>query len=154
MNHIRNYHYLGEAKFCINPFEEPLRFITFGFLACARIVKSPCRWPKLCDYVYPPFSDITTVLQYYSQLLRGSGRRLRLLYGLDGHASSEAWLAAPTNRPLAPAFVRTTLSGNTWTRRRQAVYFADLPWLWAVLPDTRVPLSYRRPTSMIIHIEP
>ena len=134
-------------------FEEALRFLTCGFLRCAQQVPSPCSWPKLCDYVYPPFSDILVCLQYYSQLLRGSGRRLRLLFGLDdGCATLETWLSK--NREIGLSFLRTTLAAETWTHRRQAKFFDSLPWLWATLPDTRVPLEYRRPTSMTIHMEP
>ena len=104
--------------------KEGLRFLTSRFLRCACAVQHPCKWPKLCEFVSSATSPAWLVLQYFSQLLSGRGRRLQLLFRADGKDSLESWLAAPTSRFVAQHLVRGVLTAASWTHCRHARVFA------------------------------
>ena len=122
--------------------KEVLRWLTSGFLRCARSVPDPCLFPRLCDFVPPELSRVTVALQYFSGLLQGNGRRLTLLLEVVGHTSLDSWLAADYDQ--AVMFHRLLLTAASWTYRRHCHLLQSWPWRLAALPDLRVPLCERR----------
>jgi hypothetical protein len=61
--------------------KEASRFLTTAYLRCASSVQDPSALPRLFDFCTAEYSPVTIVQQYCSMLLRGLGRRLRLLWG-------------------------------------------------------------------------
>ena len=92
------------------------------FFRCAASVQHPCAHARLLDFVSDEFSRITVVLQYYAQLLRGRGERLRLLWeaanqlliGFRVRASEFSW-SCRCVCSLAPSRWCTHIS-NCWLK--------------------------------------
>ena len=90
---------ISEARTCeitiLMVVYEPLRYLCFWFLRRGSSYRRTRRQqqgkvPPLCDLVWLEGSPTTRVLQYYSWLLSGKGRRMRLVWG-RAYASFEEW---------------------------------------------------------------
>ena len=112
-------------------------------MRCGKTVQNPHRWPKLCDFVSAKFSRVWIVLQYFSMLLRGRGRRLALLYGADGCASMQDWLATARGKVLAKRLLHGVLVASSWIHARHACTFQEWPWRLASICDLRLPYAER-----------
>ncbi len=121
--------------------KEGLRWLTSGFLRCARAVRHPCEHPRLMDWVVPEFSRVTAVLQHYSHLLSGESSRLALLWGAAAEVSLDAWIVK--NPSLALVLERSLLVASTWCFRRHELYFHTEPWILASVADRRLPMERR-----------
>ena len=100
---------------------EPLRYLTFTFLKYGRRVTVFDRTPPVFDMISTRRSPIQWVLQYYSELLRGSSARLSLLWAREGFSSLHLWQAArPEESSL---FRRAVLVAASEVQRRHANFF-------------------------------
>ena len=88
----------------------------------------------MCDLVWLEGSPATRVLQYYSWLLSGKGRRMRLVWG-RAYASLEEWSNREPRHLLL--FRRACQSASSLVFYRLLVLVFRAPWLWAALVDFR-----------------
>jgi hypothetical protein len=101
--------------------KEVTRWWTAGFLRCAKGLRDPQRFPRLCDYVTDETSRVTWGLQYCACLLSGKGRRLLLLVATADKPSLQDWLQDCYEH--ARLLERTLLAMSCWAYRRHAVVF-------------------------------
>lgn len=127
--------------------KEPLRWLTSGFLRCARRLRHPCTYPYIMDYVSQEFSRVTVVLQYYSLLLRGQGSRLQLLWRQCGCSSFEAWVVSFPE--MAHQLAGALVLAASLVHRRHHVLFSSWPWKLAQIADGRLSLARRRETAQL-----
>ena len=118
---------------------EPLRYLTLWFLRRGSIVRrkyrqNKGRTPPICDFVWMEGSPATRVLQYYSHLMSGKARRLRLIWGRS-YSSFKAW--ADAEPALLQQFRRACRCASALVHYRFIVGCFALPWLWAALIDHR-----------------
>ena len=123
--------------------KEATRFVTAGFLRCARAYDDTRHLPRLCDYVTPCFSGITVVLQYLSLLLSGRGKRLALSFAAT-HSCLADWLSTSTGQRYGTLLRQALMTAASWTFARHGRIFRKFPWRLAVIVDYRLPLAYRQ----------
>lgn len=119
---------------------EPLRFLTKWFLKRGSSFRRTRRQkagktPPLCDLVWLTASPATRVLQYFSLLMSGRAKRLRLLWARGGHSSFEQWAA---HNPATLAVLRRAIMvASSLVHFRFIKSCICTPWVWASLADCR-----------------
>ena len=123
---------------------EPLRFLIAWLTHRSATAKDQTRPPALFDLVNTAYSPVLIARQYLSDLLRGRGSRLVLIFRRDGASSFREWVLK--NESAAIDFQRMILTLDGWLYRK---FWHDFntenswPWRAALLGDQRAPTSTR-----------
>jgi len=120
---------------------EAVRYITQWLLRLSAEVQPPCHWPGLCNAVNASMSPIIHALQYLASLTLGTAPRLQLLYRYMGCQSYAVW--CDQHKPMVRQLRRYILVAAVWINRRHWEELNTFPWLFACVPDTRIPYEQR-----------
>ena len=131
--------------------KEGTRFLTAGFLRCSRSTGDTHHYPRICDYASACFSRVTVVLQYYSQLLAGKGKRLALLFAAAGCSCLAAWLETPVGQRIGLLLHHGAVVAATWVHTRHARVFKKFPWRLARIVDPRLSYAVRLGVSQEVY---
>ena len=125
---------------------EPIRWLTRWFLRRASITRRLKRQQKkmaapIMDMVWYQASPAVRVLQYFSQLLSGNARRLRLIWSRE-YNSFEEW--ADSEEELLDVFRRAIGMASSWVFYRFFQLYMAYPWLLTALVDPRRVMADKR----------
>jgi hypothetical protein len=121
---------------------EPLWYLTRTFMGYSNAIPNYERYPPLMNLIYGPTSPLVWVKQYYSEVLRCSAPRLRIILAACGCDSFAEW---ELKFPHMVAYVRRlVLMIQAMVEHRHVGKICVLPWTVFAFGDPRVPLRKRR----------